>query len=318
MKKKSPPYAIIGAVLLAIVGIVIAFKWKQAQDAAHAQEMAAQQKALQDQIDALKTATPAPAPPADKDQRYVYYATQPVAAGAKLSAAFYEKKLTPNSILPDAFTESTDIVGFYAIRSIEKGDPLTPRNIGKTLPFLTERITPGMRAVSLKIFNSDFNYTGGFVVDGDKVDLLYSTTTKDGLKVNTQLLMQNVDVLYAPGSKIDSEVVNGVQPGLSPGEGVSITFQVMPEQAQALIFLSEGKEGRFSMILRSRRDTAVLRGVKPFDIRDFDFYDMRNIQKKIVDKSQGRVDDLTKAIEAKEKALSGTTNETPNPTPPNP
>jgi Flp pilus assembly protein CpaB len=321
VKKKTPPYAIIFAALLGIVAIVALVQWKKGQDAAHQAEL---DKIKADNAAALAAAQankPAPEAPPPTDMRNVYYATQPVEAGAKISSAFYEKKPTPNSILPDAFTDATDIVGFYAVRNIEKGDPLTPRNIGKSLPFLSERIKPGMRALSLEIFNAgEYNKTGGFVVDGDRVDLLYSINTlKDDLKINTQTVMQNVDVLYVPGPKVESEEMNGIQPAPSPGGGMAVTFEVSPEQAQALIFMSNVKNAKFSMILRSRRDTEELKHLKPFDVRDYDILNLKKVQK-MVDKSNDRVADLAKEIESKEKAMAnpGNTNETPNPTPPSP
>ena len=108
---------------------------------------------LQAQIDDLKTKNAQPVVQTDTNMRKVFYATQPVEAGAKISPAFYEEKLTPNDVLPDAYSDGTTWSAYYAIRPIEKGDPLTPRNVGKTLPFLAERIPAGMRAMALPIFN---------------------------------------------------------------------------------------------------------------------------------------------------------------------
>ena len=179
MKKKSPPYAIIGAVILGIVTIFLFLHWKSAQDqaaAAHEKQVLAD---MQAKIDAINAAKPPPTQEAPVNMRNVLYATQPVEAGAKISPAFFEKKLTPNEILPDAYTADSDIVGFYAIRKIEKGDPLTPRNIGKSLPYMSQRITPGMRAISLPVYNAEDNSTGGFVVDGDRVDLLFTPKAGD-------------------------------------------------------------------------------------------------------------------------------------------
>src|SRR6202034_3873723 len=193
------------------------------------------------------------------------------------------------------------------------------RNIGKSLPYLSQRISPGMRALSLPIFNADYNNTGGFVVDGDKVDLLYtiSLNAGDHAKINTQTIMQNVNVLYVPGPKIESDQVNGIVPAPPPGDPISITFEVTPEQAQALVFLSNTTNTHFSMILRSRRDTSELK-IKPFDIRDYDVLNLKKVQK-TVDKSVDRVNELAQQIAAEEKAQAaqGNTNET-NPTPPIP
>jgi Flp pilus assembly protein CpaB len=321
VKKKTPPYAIIGAAVLGIIAIVAAVQWKKAQDLAHQKELDDQKAQLQKAIDDAKANQPSPVVPTATNMRNVYYATQPVEAGAKLSAAFFEKKLTPNEILPDAFpADSTDIVGFYAVRNIEKGDPLTPHNIGKTLPFLTQRISPGMRAIALNIFNGEYNNTGGFVVDDDKVDLLYTVSTAIGeqFKINTQTIMQNVKVLYAPGPKYESEQMNGVTPAPPPGGSISIVFEVTPEQAEALVFLSNTKNTAFSMILRSRRDKAEPT-IKPFDIRDYDLLNLKKVGK-MDKKAEDRVTKLAQEIEDAEKAQAaqGTTNETPHPTPPSP
>jgi Flp pilus assembly protein CpaB len=318
VKKKSPPYAIIGAVLLGIVCVVLFVQWKKAQDQKIADAVA---KANADAAAAIAAANAKAAPVVQEtptNMRNVLYATEPVEAGVKISPAFFEKKLTPTDILPDAFTDQSDIVGFYAIRKIEKGDPLTPRNIGKSLPYMSQRIPPGMRAVSLPIFNAEVNDTGGFAVDGDKVDLLFTTWTPDMASVlRTQLLMQNVEVLYVPGPQIKTEKTDGIVPAPPPGDPIAITFNVTPEQAQALIFLSQVKNGRFSMILRARKDKSEIK-VKPFEGETY----AGNLQKvqRTTDKSIERVQELAAKIEAEEKTQGsqGNTNETTTPTPPSP
>jgi len=316
VKKKSPPYAIIGAVILGLAAIGFFVHWKNVQDQAAAAALA---KANADAQAAIAAANAKAAPLVQEtptNMRNVFYATQPVEAGAKISAAFFEKKLTPTDILPDAYTDQSDIVGFYAIRNIEKGDPLTPRNIGKTLPYMSQRISPGMRAVALPIFNAEYNNTGGFVVDGDRVDLLY-TTSPGGLADRTQLVMQNLNVLYVPGPKIESDQVNGIIPAPPPGDPISITFEVTPEQAQALVLMSQVKDAKFSMILRGRRDKSELK-IKPFVAADY--IDNFGKVQKTTDKSIARVQELAAKIEAEEKnqGSQGNTNETTTPTPPSP
>jgi Flp pilus assembly protein CpaB len=316
VKKKSPPYAIIGAVLLGIIVIFLFIQWKKAQDQKITDAIAAEDAKNTDLINQLKAAQAPVVEQKPTDMRMVYYATQPVEAGQKISSAFFEKKLTPNDVLPDAYPEQTDIVGFYAVRNIEKGDPLTPHNIAKTLPFMTARITPGMRAVALPIFNAEYNNTGGFAVDGDKVDLLYTSSGAANQVISTQLVMQNVNVLYVPGPKLESDQVSGVVPAPPPGDPISIMFEVTPEQAQALVLMSQLQHGRFSMILRSRRDKEPVK-IKPFIAADY----AENLQKvqRTTDKSMVRVQELAAKIEAEEKTEGqGTTNETPNPTPPSP
>ncbi len=326
MKKKSPPYAILGAALVGILGIFLLFKWKAGMEAANAAALADQQQKLQAEIDDLKTKQAQPVVQTDTNMRNVYYATQPVDAGAKISPAFYEKKLTPNDVLPEAYGEGADIVGFYAIRPIEKGDPLTPHNVGKTLPYLAERIPPGMRAMALPIFDSvdtssQGNATGGFVVDGDYVDLLYTISMDnpqggDELIVNTQTILQGVQVLFIPQTQTRSDTTVGV----TPVQPLSVTFMVTPEEAQSLLYLVHLKHGKFSMILRGRNDKTVTK-LKPYVITSLE--DFRKVQKK-TDASYERVEQLQKQIEAEEQkekaaqASQGSTNETTAPTPPSP
>ena len=320
MKKKSPPYAIIGAVVLGFVAMILfvqheksvkaaadaAIAKAQADAAAAAAAAAAASAAKPAQVSVNETPT---------NMRKVLYATQPIAAGVRISPAFYEVKLTPAEILPDAYADGTDIVGWYATRTIEKGDPLTPRNIGKTLPFMEGRIAPGMRAVAIPIFTGGAaNATGGFVVDGDKVDLLMSRTPDGGKDIyDTQMVMQNLTVLYVPGPTIKTDETNGLNPVPGAAGAINVMFEVTPEQAQALINLSQAKEVSFSMILRSRRDNTEIK-VKPFI--GYDYYINPKKLQKTTDTSIQRVQDLQKQIEAEEAKNQGQGNTNATPTPP--
>ena len=319
MKKKSPPYAIIVAAVVGILGIVLLLKWKQGMDAANADQLAKAKADLQAQIDALNAKPAVTVTPTDTNMRKVYYATQPIEAGAKISPAFYETKLTPNDILPDAYGDGADIVGFYAIRPIEKGDPLTPHNVDRTLPYLSERIPPGMRALALPIFNAgDSNNTGGFVVDGDYVDLLFTPMGKNPDTgetgwIDERTILQSVQVLYIPTTQTRSDTTAGVV----PTQPVSVTFMVTPEEAQMLVLLAQDKDGHLNMILRGRTDKAEVK-IRPYTFDSLD--DLSKAQRQM-DKSTTRVEALQKAIqeaEQKEKAQAsqGSTNETTPPPPP--
>ena len=86
MKKKSPPYAIIGAVLLGIFCIVLFAKWKKTQDDAAAAALAQQKADMQKLIDDANAKQAPVVVPTATNMRNVYYATQPVEAGTKLSS----------------------------------------------------------------------------------------------------------------------------------------------------------------------------------------------------------------------------------------
>ncbi len=317
MKKKSPPYAIIAAVVLGVLFLFLGIKWKNGQEQKTQAALAAQADALQKQIEDLKnakTTTPI-VPDQPANMRAVLYATQPIAPGTHISPAFFEVKQTPDNILQDAFTEADKaaVIGLIATRSIEKGDPITPRNTGKTLPVLSQRIVPGMRVIALPVFASDANNAGGFIVDGDRVDLLYTWMTEDNKYIlRTEMIMQNVDVLYVPGPTVRSETTEAIAPVAGKGVLISVTFLVTPEQAQALVFISQVKNGRFSMILRSRLDKTELK-IKPFLAENYQQGTFKKVQG-VIDKSVERVRSLSEQIELEQKKLnSGNTNETPPP-----
>jgi Flp pilus assembly protein CpaB len=315
VKKKSPPYAIIVAVVLAIAGIAIYLQIEKSQQAAADKRVADQAAADKAALDAANNHSTTSVTPVDTDVRPVLYATQPVEAGIRISPAFYEKKQTPKDIMPDAYTGDSDIVGWYAIRKIEKGDPLTPRNIGKSIPYMSTRIKPGMRLITLPMFNGDDNNTGGFIVDGDRVDIYYTALTPDGSLIRTQLLVQNVDVLSVPGPQVRTEQSDGITPAPPPEGKLGVTFQVAPETAEALIYLSQAKLGHFSMVLRARKDDTIIK-VKSFEATDYN-NNFARVQR-IAEKGDTRVNELSAEIEAKEKAQQGTTNEITTPTPPTP
>jgi Flp pilus assembly protein CpaB len=319
VKKKSPPWPFIIAGVLFVICVFFLYQYNQKMEADKAAALAAQQAAA-DQALAEAKAKQVTVAETPTNMRTVFYATQPITPGTRISPAFFESKQTPKDILPDAFTDSNDVVGMFAIRDIEKGDPLTPRNVGKSLPYMSQRIDPGMRAISLPVFNSQLNDTGGFIVDGDKVDLLFTLDSPDGtIKISTQTVMQNLSVLYVPGPQIKTDKTSGIVPAPPPGDPVAVTFEVTPEEAEALVYLTNVKNGEFSMILRSRRDDSEIK-VKPFAAADYDLLNLSRVQK-TVDRSVARVQELSEEIEAKEKANAAApanTNETTNPIPPTP
>ena len=97
---------------------------------------------------------------------------------------------------------------------------------------------------------------------------------------------------------------------------MAVTFEVTPEQAQALLYMSQVKDSHFSMILRARKDNSEVK-IKSFNSDDYDWNHLTKVQK-TVDKSIDRVKQLAAEIDAKEKTESSqaNTNETTNPTPP--
>jgi len=111
---------------------------------------------------------------------------------------------------------------------------------------LSGQLTPGMRAISMR--SNDVAGVGGFVLPGDRVDILLTRTLKEGAKEQSlvQVLADNVRVLGVDQSAdADKPIVTK-----------SVTVEVTPEQAQAI---SLGQSlGEVSLALRQSTDEAPL------------------------------------------------------------
>jgi pilus assembly protein CpaB len=109
---------------------------------------------------------------------------------------------------------------------------------------LSAVVRPGMRAVSLR--SSDVAGVGGFVLPGDRVDILLTRTLGAGAdaKTVTQILAQNALVL---GVDQTSD-----QTSDKPIVAKAVTVEVSPEQAQT-ISLGESV-GQLSLALRQAKD----------------------------------------------------------------
>jgi pilus assembly protein CpaB len=113
---------------------------------------------------------------------------------------------------------------------------------------LSAAIAPGMRAVSVR--SSDVAGVAGFVLPGDRVDVLMTRTmgTGDTATSMTQVLAENALVLgvdQTTDQETDKPVV-----------AKAVTVQVTPEQAQ---FISLGESvGQISLSLRQIADNGAL------------------------------------------------------------
>jgi pilus assembly protein CpaB len=132
-------------------------------------------------------------------------------------------------------------------RSIPQNAPLLATELDGTgaRTILSAVVRPGMRAVSLR--SSDVAGVGGFVLPGDRVDILLTRTVEGG-KTVTQILAQNSLVL---GVDQTSD-----QTADKPIVAKAVTVEVSPEQAQT-ISLAESV-GQLSLALRQAKDDATV------------------------------------------------------------
>lgn len=266
MKKKPFNPLLLGAVVLGLIAFYIVYSQFQSMEAQRRVDMAAQEARLRKEFESSK---PGQVLVVDKEKkRGVIYAKVQIKAGDKIEAPMLESKDTPETLLLAAYTRADEVVGQYAVTSIEIGEPLMPNNVSKLVQRMSVKLTPGMRAVSLPIEGAR-NVTGGFVTDGDLVDILltYKLTAKQEGKEQlsrTVIVLQNVKVLYAPGPddyRTDQTRSLKVRP-----VGEMVTFEVTPDQAEMLVQMSD--MGVYRLILRNRDDKVQWR-TKGFSSTEF-------------------------------------------------
>ena len=156
-----------------------------------------------------------------------------------------------SSQVAGAITKLEDAVDRGAIMGIAVNEPLTNAKIaakgaGAGLP---PTITPGMRALSLKV--NEVVGVAGFVVPGSRVDVLVTITPPDtggGSSRMTRVVVSNAQVLTA-GTRIDQE--NATKEG-KPIPATVVTVLVSPEDAERLALAQN--EGQITLTLRNPLD----------------------------------------------------------------
>lgn len=174
----------------------------------------------------------------------------PLEYGATLSAENIRMVSWPSTSMPaGAFQSPKGLYGGEArvvLRPIEVGEPILP---GKITGFggrasLSELLETDMRAVAVRI--NDVAGVAGFVLPGDRVDVLLTRTPKlDGevgeVEPVTDILLQNVGVLAIDQSPSEKTT--------EPAVGKTATLTVDQQGAQKLALA--GQVGTLSLALRN-------------------------------------------------------------------
>lgn len=187
----------------------------------------------------------------------VVVATQPVDRGVVLQPAFLKLVNLPADAAPaNVFHSIAELTGGkdqqrLAMRPLVANEPILASNVsgpGGRLN-LSGTVAAGMRAVSLR--SNDVTGVGGFVLPGDRVDVLLTRSTVGGsdiTKTVTQVLAENVRVLGVDQSDNDQAD--------KPVVTKAVTVEVTPDQAQSI---SLGQMvGTVSLTLRHVADDSPL------------------------------------------------------------
>lgn len=166
----------------------------------------------------------------------IVVAAQPMRFGRLVEASALKVINWPNAALPDgAFRTIEEVIGTsgnprYVMSAIEKGEPILASKItdeGQRAT-LSAALSPGMKAVSIRV--NDVLGVAGFVLPGDRVDVLLTRKVKQnaiaGNKVYTDILLRGVKVLAIAQNADDRTN--------EPSVVKTVTFEVSTVEAQKL------------------------------------------------------------------------------------
>ncbi|MEO0467702.1 MAG: Flp pilus assembly protein CpaB [Pseudomonadota bacterium] len=160
-----------------------------------------------------------------------------------LNVNYYTQDLQPNA--------AQDLAGSVVRTAMVMNEPVRPQKIVKKgeTGYMAALLAEGMRAVAVGI--STNSASGGFILPGDRVDILMSHTilvnqgNGDENLPTTTVLMENVRILA-----IDQIFSEGAAGQFAIGS--TATVELNPDDARLLI--TSSSLGTLSMVLRSARD----------------------------------------------------------------
>jgi pilus assembly protein CpaB len=163
------------------------------------------------------------------------------AAGVVKAAAEGAQDLLSGDAPLEAF------VGAVVKEPILANEPITDRKLVRSgeSGYMAVVLQPGMRAIAVPV--SVESAAGGFILPGDRVDLIQSRQAQGQGAVTAATVMTNVRVLAIDQS---TRAADGAQSVV----GAVATLEVAPEDAEAIA--QARKEGELTLALRSYADVA--------------------------------------------------------------
>ena len=186
--------------------------------------------------------------PVEEKTVRVLVADKPFSRGERLTADsvrwvdWPEKALSESYMTEESIGDPSEIDGAVARSSLVEGEPIIEAKIVRAdgSGVMAAIVTPGMRAVTMRV--SPETASGGFILPGDHVDVLYAETDDDNF-TRTVTLFTDVRVLAV--NAVYSEVTE--TPHI---EGVNITLEMTSGEAQEFVN-ARSSRGQLSLTLRS-------------------------------------------------------------------
>lgn len=191
---------------------------------------------------------------AGPDMQPVVVAATDIPFGQKIELVHLRTINWPSDSLPSGVLHDMAVVeGRVANQKILAGEPVLNSRVveqieGSTLSAL---ITPQKRAVTVRV--NDVIGVAGFLLPGNRVDVIASRKLNNSRNVQTRILLQDLKVLavdqLASPEKDKPVVVRAV------------TLEMDPDQAEELVKATE--EGSVQLALRNPTDKLVMEEKKP-------------------------------------------------------
>ena len=223
------------AVVFGLLAVFIAQVWLNNQASMQAKNFEANKKSV-----AMQT---------------VVVAKQPLRFGTELTASMLQEEPWPVASMPaGAFTKISDVLHGgrrVVLTAIEPNEPVLSLKItgpGERAT-LSALVKPGMKAVTIRV--NDVEGVGGFVLPGDRVDVVLTRQIEKG-SASTEVVLQNTRVLAVDQSADERAAKAAV--------AKSVTLEVSTVEAQKVWLASS--VGNLSLLLRKAGDIAETKSRK--------------------------------------------------------
>lgn len=154
--------------------------------------------------------------------------------------AWPKKAVQPTYITDENSQAREELESAVARSLIVTGEPIVSAKVVRagSSSLMAAIIAPGMRAVTLRV--SPETSSGGFILPGDKVDILFTAGRAGGGAARTifeEVRVLAVDTLFSENSETAHIA------------GTNVTLELAPSDAQT--FISAREKGTLSLVLRS-------------------------------------------------------------------
>jgi len=163
--------------------------------------------------------------------------------GTKLESTMLRIAHYPKDAVPSgAYSQLDSVVGQTTKVFMAAREPVTEIKLSSRGGGLSMLVRPRMRAASIEV--NQVSGVSGFVLPGDRVDILITVNPRHDEDAVTRTLLQNIEVLAA-GQKTQ-------QQDNKPINVQAVTLLVDPQGAEVLAHA--GHEGEISLVLRNPED----------------------------------------------------------------